>query len=118
MSSYLSCVAYEDIRCRILIDGHIYLFIDSLGSDFGITFNPNQAKQLGNALIKATSIVTVGKLKDKASSLFGDIETQYEIIDKTEDNANEINTRKRTGKDTVIDTCDISKNKETKVRIA
>ena len=51
MSSYSSCLSYENIKCKIHIDGHIYLFMDTAESSIEVTLNPNQAKLLGEALI-------------------------------------------------------------------
>lgn len=82
MSSYSSCLSYENIKCRVLIDGHIYLFMDTAESSVEVTLNPNQAKLLGEALIKGISKITVGNIDKSSSDLFGDFETVYEIAEE------------------------------------
>lgn len=98
MSSYSSCLSYEDIKCKIHIDGHIFLFMDTAESSIEVTLNPNQAKLLGEALINGISQISVGSLDKRSSDLFGDFETVYEIAG--EETKNEHNTGEGSGSDT------------------
>lgn len=98
MSSYSSCLSYENIKCRVLIDGHIFLFMDTAESSIEVTLNPNQAKLLGEALINGISKISVGSINKSSSDLFGDFETVYEIAG--EETKNEHNTGEGSGSDT------------------
>ena len=98
MSSYSSCLSYENIKCRVLIDGHIFLFMDTDESSIEVTLNPNQAKLLGESLTNATGKIPVGSIDKSSSDLFGDFETVYEIAG--EENKNGHNTGEGSGSDT------------------
>ena len=98
MSSYSSCLSYEDIKCKIHIDGHIFLFMDTAESSIEVTLNPNQAKLLGESLTNATGKIPVGSIDKSSSDLFGDFETVYEIAG--EETKNEHNTGEGSGSDT------------------
>ena len=89
MSTYLSCLAYENIDCLLRIDGCIYLFAKVGDSDFQVTLNPNQAKLLGKALIRAAEKVAVSDL-GYGSRYFGDIKLEYEIAERKEDKEDEV----------------------------
>ena len=101
MSSYSNCLAYENIKCRVIIDGHIFLFMDTAESSIEVTLNPNQAKLLGESLTNATGKISVGSIDKSSSDLFGDFETVYEIAG--EETKNEHNTGEGSGSDT--DSC-------------
>ena len=88
MSTYSSCLAYDNIDCLLRIDGCIYLFAKAGDSDFQVTLNPNQAKLLGEALIRAAGKVEVSAL-GYGSRYFGDIKLEYELAERKEDGGNE-----------------------------
>ena len=89
MSTYSSCLAYDNIDCLLRIDDCIYLFAKAGDSDFQVTLNPNQAKLLGEALIRAAGKVEVSAL-GYGSRYFGDIKLEYEIAERKEDGGNEV----------------------------
>ena len=89
MSTYSSCLAYDNIDCSLRIDECIYLFARAGDSDFQVTMNPNQAKMLGKALIRAAGKVLVSDL-GYGSRYFGDIELKYEIAERKEDKEDEV----------------------------
>ena len=89
MSTYLSCLAYENIDCLLRIDGCIYLFAKVGDSDFQVTLNPNQAKLWGKALNRADKKVAVSDL-GYGSRYFGDIKLEYEIAERKEDAGDEV----------------------------
>lgn len=89
MSTYSSCLAYDNIDCSLRIDECIYLFARAGDSDFQVTMNPNQAKMLGKALIRAAGKVLVSDL-GYGSRYFGDIELKYEIAERKEDEGDEV----------------------------
>ena len=98
MSSYSNCLAYENIKCRVIIDGHIFLFMDTAESSIEVTLNPNQAKLLGEALINGISKISIESIDKSSSDLFGDFETVYEIAG--EETKDEHNTGEGSGSDT------------------
>lgn len=89
MATYSSCLAYDNIECLLRIDECIYLFLRSGDSDCQVTLNPNQAKLLGESLIKAAGKVSVSDLS-YGSRYFGDIELKYEIAERKEDEGDEV----------------------------
>lgn len=84
MTSYSSCVAFTDMKCLLHINECIYLTLSNGGNDFEVTLNPNQAMLLGKSLINASAKVPVSDL-ERAGSLYGGIEFEYEEVRKEAD---------------------------------
>ena len=64
MSSYYSCMAFDDIKTLIRIDDCLYLFMKTKNSEFEVTLNPAQGRLLGEALMNAVGKISIDNIRD------------------------------------------------------
>ena len=95
MSSYYSCMAFDDIKALLRIDECLYLFIRNQESEFEVTLNPVQARLLGKALMNAVGKISINSIRE--SKFYGEMQIEYELAENEGGNENESNSKNNIG---------------------
>ena len=107
MSSYYSCMAFDDIKTLIRIDDCLYLFMKTKNSEFEVTLNPAQARLLGEALMNVVGKISIDNIRD--SKFYGDMQVEYELAENEGGNENESYSKNNIGNPVDSNTKDTEK---------
>ena len=107
MSSYYSCMAFDDIKTLIRIDDCLYLFMKTKNSEFEVTLNPAQGRLLGEALMNAVGKISIDNIRD--SKFYGDIQVEYELAENEGGNEYESYSKNNIGNPVDSNTKDTEK---------
>jgi len=107
MSSYYSCMAFDDIKTLIRIDDCLYLFMKTQNSEFEVTLNPAQARLLGEALMNVVGKISIDNIR--YSKFYGDMQVEYELAENEGGNENESYSKNNIGNPVDSNTKDTEK---------
>ena len=107
MSSYYSCMAFDDIKTLIRIDDCLYLFMKTKNSEFEVTLNPAQARLLGEALMNVVGKISIDDIRD--SKFYGDMQVEYELAENEGGNEYESDCKNNLGNSVDSNTKDTEK---------
>ena len=107
MSSYYSCMAFDDIKTLIRIDDCLYLFMKTKNSEFEVTLNPAQARLLGEAVMNVVGKISIDNIRD--SKFYGDMQVEYELAENEGGNENESYSKNNIGNPVDSNTKDTEK---------
>ena len=107
MSSYYSCMAFDDIKTLIRIDDCLYLFMKTKNSELEVTLNPAQARLLGEALMNVVGKISIDNIRD--SKFYGDMQVEYELAENEGGNENESYSKNNIGNPVDSNTKDTEK---------
>ncbi|WP_297570808.1 hypothetical protein [uncultured Anaerovibrio sp.] len=95
MSSYYSCMAFDDIKTLIRIDDCLYLFMKTKNSEFEVTLNPAQGRLLGEALMNAVGKISIDNIRDV--EFYGDMQIEHELAENEGGNEYESDRKNNLG---------------------